>query len=89
MTWNDGTNYKGEWLKGQQHGRGVMSFVDGRLKDGLWEAGVFKGRTVMADGTEIDEQMKRDPKLLKSFIQKTSEETKINKQFQLAVPEIP
>jgi len=45
-----------------------MSFADGRLKDGMWEDGVFKGRTVMADGTEIDESFKRDPKLLKSFI---------------------
>lgn len=35
-----------------------MSFVDGRLKDGLWEDGVFKGKTIMADGTEIDEQLK-------------------------------
>lgn len=58
-----------------------MSFSDGRLKDGLWEQGIFKGKTIMADGQEIDENMKRDPKLLKSFIQKTSEETKINQQF--------
>ena len=46
-----------------------MSFVDGRLKDGIWEDSVFKGKTVMADGTEVDElNMKRDPKLLKSFM---------------------
>lgn len=45
-----------------------MSFSDGRLKDGLWEQGIFKGKTIMADGQEIDENMKRDPKLLKSFI---------------------
>ena len=32
-----------------------MSFVDGRLKDGMWEGGVFKGKTIMSDGTEIDE----------------------------------
>ena len=60
-----------------------MSFEDGRLKDGMWENGIFKGKTVMADGSEIDENMKRDQKLLKSFIKMTSEEGKINQQFKI------
>ena len=45
MYWTDGSVYKGEWKKGIQNGRGVMSFPDGRIKDGYFENNVFKGNT--------------------------------------------
>ena len=43
MYWTDGSIYKGEWFKGIQHGKGIMTFPDGRIKDGLFENNVFKG----------------------------------------------
>ena len=43
MYWTDGSVYKGEWNKGIQHGKGIMTFPDGRVKDGYFENNVFKG----------------------------------------------
>ena len=45
MYWTDGSVYKGEWRKGIQYGRVVMTFPDGRIKDGYFENNVFKGNT--------------------------------------------
>jgi hypothetical protein len=36
MYWVDGSVYKGEWLNGQQHGKGVLVMADGRVKDGTF-----------------------------------------------------
>ena len=45
MYWTDGSVYKGDWIKGIQHGKGVMTFPDGRIKDGFFHNNVFKGNT--------------------------------------------
>lgn len=50
MYWTDGSIYKGEWKKGIQHGKGVMTFPDGRIKDGYFENNNFKGTTYTASG---------------------------------------
>jgi hypothetical protein len=46
------------------HGRGVMTFKDGRIKDGLWDNNVFEGKTMMQDGSDPDKEAKHNPKLL-------------------------
>jgi hypothetical protein len=42
-TFADGDRYDGEWKDGNSHGRGVMTYTDGRspLK-GIWENGNYK-----------------------------------------------
>ena len=38
--WQDGRVYKGEWRAGLQHGRGVETDADGRVRhDGMWLEG--------------------------------------------------
>ncbi len=54
MYWTDGSVYKGEWKKGIQHGRGVMTFPDGRIKDGYFDNNVFKGKTEIEEGSKTD-----------------------------------
>jgi len=34
MYWPDGTIYKGDWIKNNFHGYGMMTFPDGRIKEG-------------------------------------------------------
>lgn len=58
MYWTDGSVYKGEWKKGIQHGRGVMTFPDGRIKDGYFENNVFKGATQIQEGSAAEHQIK-------------------------------
>ena len=38
-----GTKYVGQWLNNAMNGQGIATFVDGTVKDGLWENGVFIG----------------------------------------------
>lgn len=67
MAWTDGSTYKGEWVKGIQHGRGIMTFPDGRIKDGFFERNVFKGATKVQKGSEADiktrEETKEEPEI--------------------------
>ena len=58
MYWTDGSVYKGEWKKGIQHGRGVMTFPDGRIKDGYFENNVFKGNTQVQEGSQVEQQIR-------------------------------
>lgn len=42
MKWTDGSEYKGDWKDGIQHGQGTMSFTDGReTKTGYFEKNTF------------------------------------------------
>ncbi len=41
MRWIDGSEYKGEWVNGVQHGKGEMRFSDGTVKRGLFENNVY------------------------------------------------
>jgi len=52
MYWTDGSVYKGEWKKGIQHGKGIMTFPDGRIKDGNFENNTFKGTTQLKEGAK-------------------------------------
>lgn len=36
MFWTEGSIYKGEWVRGVQHGFGKMIFPDGKYKEGLF-----------------------------------------------------
>ena len=57
MYWTDGSIYKGEWKKGIQHGRGVMTMPDGRIKDGIFEANIFKGAVKVREGSDIERKL--------------------------------
>lgn len=42
MTWSDGRQYKGEWLKGKQHGEGEEILKRGeKPKKGTWTNGTL------------------------------------------------
>ena len=47
-------SYEGEWLNGQQVGRGTLTFADGRQYIGDWNGGARHGHGVMRwpDGRE-------------------------------------
>jgi hypothetical protein len=38
-----GDTYEGEFVEGDSHGKGKYTFKDGRVLDGYWENGNFKG----------------------------------------------
>ena len=70
MNWTDGSIYKGDWVNGVQHGRGVMKFADGTVKNGLFENNVFieevieeaanEESSMMVDSRDPDYEQKRD-----------------------------
>ena len=41
MTWADGSLYKGTWVNGIQEGLGVMQFVNGTTKAGVFKENVL------------------------------------------------
>lgn len=41
MEWTDGSVYKGHWVKGVQHGIGIMCFPDGKKRAGFFENNVY------------------------------------------------
>ena len=45
MFWTDGSIYKGEWVKGIQHGYGEMLFPDGTKKVGVFDHNTFVSPT--------------------------------------------
>ena len=55
MFWTDGSIYKGEWRRGIQHGKGVMTFSDGTIKEGYFENNVYRGTMPPIDDTIIEE----------------------------------
>lgn len=46
MTWTDGSVYKGDWVRGVQHGFGQMILPDRTIKEGQFEWNVFIGENV-------------------------------------------
>ena len=42
-SWAEGTLYEGEWLNGQQAGRGTLTFADARQYVGEWNGGARHG----------------------------------------------
>ena len=62
MVWTDGSTYKGEWVKGIQNGKGVMTFPDGRIKDGFFEKNIFKGAIKVTEGSAADKRTKEELK---------------------------
>merc|ERR1711924_174195 len=41
FTWEDGRRYVGQWVKDQEHGRGVWISPKGERKEGVWNRGSF------------------------------------------------
>jgi hypothetical protein len=41
MIWTDGSEYKGHWVKGVQHGIGIMKFPNGKPRAGFFERNIF------------------------------------------------
>lgn len=44
MYWIDGSVYKGDWVKGVQHGLGCLTLPDGTIKEGPFENNVYMGK---------------------------------------------
>jgi hypothetical protein len=67
MTWTDGSIYKGYWIRGIQNGQGVMTYPDGTILDGLFEANIFKGENAklgkqkLNDTTELSSSRPLSP----------------------------
>lgn len=55
-TFEDGSTYKGEWLAGRMHGRGVLTLVDGEVYEGGFVEGRREGdgKVKRADGAEYE-----------------------------------
>ncbi len=47
MTWDDGTNYVGEWKNGKRDGQGVMSWPNGDQYFGTFKNGEFYGKGLL------------------------------------------
>ena len=54
MIWTDGSKYEGEWVKGIQHGRGVMNMANGEKKEGYYDNNVYVGQITETD--EVQEE---------------------------------
>lgn len=52
MYWVDNSFYKGAWVKGIQHGQGIMQLADGSVKKGTFENNIF-----IEEITEADESL--------------------------------
>ena len=37
MTWTDKSEYDGEWVRGIQHGQGIMKMASGEIVEGHFE----------------------------------------------------
>ena len=37
--YEDGDKYVGEWKKGLQHGKGTLTYVSGKIEEGIWKRG--------------------------------------------------
>jgi len=42
MEWTDGSKFRGHWVKGVQHGIGIMQFPDGAKRAGFFDTNVFQ-----------------------------------------------
>lgn len=40
----EGNRYEGEWIKGRRHGEGKITYTSGRVQEGYWDDGIFKGK---------------------------------------------
>jgi hypothetical protein len=43
MTYRDGRQYVGQFRDGQMNGTGKMTYPDGKVEEGGWNAGKFMG----------------------------------------------
>ena len=41
MTYANGEKYVGQWRYYDRHGKGNYTYVDGRVKEGIWEYGAL------------------------------------------------
>jgi hypothetical protein len=41
LSFNDGSVYEGETVNGKPHGKGKMTYADGRVEEGKWKDGKF------------------------------------------------
>jgi len=45
ITFPNGGYYEGEFVDGKHHGKGKMTYADGRVEEGTWQDDKFIGST--------------------------------------------
>lgn len=45
--WKDGTVYKGDFLNGSKHGKGVYKFLDSSTYEGYFKQDMFQGEGIL------------------------------------------
>ena len=40
-TWFNGDQYVGDYINGQKHGKGTLTYPDGKIEKGLWQYDKF------------------------------------------------
>ena len=75
MKWIDGSEYKGDWKRGIQHGYGKMIFPTGEIKEGQFEMNIFIGK-------KLENIQPRTPKKSESSKYIMSGQYKVGKSFK-------
>ena len=62
MTWEDGSQYSGDWKKGKMHGNGTYTYADGEIYQGGWKNGLRdgQGNSTHANGEKYQGGWKSD-----------------------------
>jgi hypothetical protein len=60
--YKSGSGYKGEWLDGKAHGKGVKMWRDGKKYDGMFRIGRpwGIGKKIFEDGKEVEGYWEKD-----------------------------
>ena len=78
MEWTDGSAYKGHWVKGVQHGIGIMIFNHGKKIAGFFENNIFM--MPVKDEEQIDKFASEIPQDIKAEILEFLRDRKIKTQ---------
>ena len=57
MFWTDGTTYKGNWMFGAQHGKGIHTLPSGETKTGIFENNIFIREEPISDKADTITQL--------------------------------
>ena len=65
MIWTDGSEYKGHWVQGVQHGIGIMKFQNNKSRAGFFERNIFvmplrDRKTIQILASELPKDLKQE-----------------------------